>query len=474
MFKQLAGKIFGFSFVSIISGLLSIITVPFATRFYSAEQLGYINFFFATTSVLIVFLTLGLDQGYTRFAVTISEQERVRLMFKNIVLSTIFLMIGVTIVAIYQEQLSQLIFDITSAPVTFWYASTLLCLAILRHFSIEARIKMSVLNYTFLAGLMALIQKGLYLPSALIKTNYQTAISFVSFASLGILLIILTHYRKWYIPRGSGRLSVDSSDYYRYSTPLLFSALIAALVVYIPQLTLRVFHGSEMFAYLSVAVTVAMVIQILQGGFNTFWAPFVFGNHNSQLALIKKAHRFLVFVSIFLCTLIAINIDLVFLLIGSEFSDAAQYVPALMLVPVCYSIGETTSVGIRITYKSHLDTLISVISLCVSVIASLLLIPKFSLLGASISASLTSLVNLGLRSYFGSREFRSVDSWSLLVRSIGLYILVCFAAIVANDDPLVRISVQIICLVFLVFTFGYRNFISMLSSLFQLLTDRRK
>lgn len=126
----------------------------------------------------------------------------------------------------------------------------------------------------------------------------------------------------------------------------------------IPQFMLRSFGGFSSVAGYSVAVTVATALNVVQSGFNTFWTPYVFKNHDTNQHKIKQMHGYIVTFMPLLGILIVLFQNAIFLVVNRDYTYITQFLPFLILTPLCYTIGETTCVGIALKLKTSLNIVI--------------------------------------------------------------------------------------------------------------------
>ena len=93
------------------------------------------------------------------------------------------------------------------------------------------------------------------------------------------------------------------------------------------------------------------------------------------------------------------------MILSPEYRKAAIVVPFLMIYPVVSTLSETTSMGITFSRKSYFAIVVSSVSAGLNILGNILLVPKFGVLGASISTGISYIA------YFWSRTLISRVLW---------------------------------------------------------------
>ena len=231
-----------------------------------------------------------------------------------------------------------------------------------------------------------------------------------------------------------------------FSLPLIPSVLMSLLNNNIPQFMLRSFGGFSYVAGYSVAVTVATALNVVQSGFNTFWTPYVFKNHDTNQHKIKQMHGYIVTFMPLLGILIVLFQNAIFLVVNRDYTYITQFLPFLILTPLCYTIGETTCVGIALKLKTSLNIVIYGVCAAINALLGVLLIPRIGVNGAAISAGAGAIAALILKTFWGQRLYSSVESLFPMISNIALFVAIAFANMLLQDS-VIRYPVLIGCLI---------------------------
>ena len=141
--------------------------------------------------------------------------------------------------------------------------------------------------------------------------------------------------------------------------------------------------GKEAVAIYSSALGLAATINIIQTGFNTYWAPYVLENYDSQTGRFYTVHRMMACLLCLFGLALALFQTPVFLLIGKSYRSSSIFFPFLFLSPICYCLGETTDMGITISKKTYWTTIIFFVSSVLNILLCMLFIPKLGMVGAA-------------------------------------------------------------------------------------------
>jgi O-antigen/teichoic acid export membrane protein len=213
-----------------------------------------------------------------------------------------------------------------------------------------------------------------------------------------------------------------------FALPLVPLSLLSWLNSYTSPLILKHLMGYSATGIYTSALGLASTINIIQAGFNTYWAPYVLENYQSD-----DRRRFFTVHRLMACllTLFGLSITIlqtpVFLLLGKAYRSSAVFFPFLFLSPICYCLGETTGMGITISKKTYWTTLIYLFSALVNIGLCFVFIPPMGMAGAAAASALSAVLTLLLRTWVGEHYYRVLDNWRYLALTIGLMTITSIA-----------------------------------------------
>lgn len=237
-------------------------------------------------------------------------------------------------------------------------------LVVFRFLSLCYRMEQNALLYTIQGVVHALLTKIAYLAVGFSRPTGRYAIVALTalMAVFTVVFLILQRSRlDFSFPRLTDRDAVRELG--KYALPLVPLSVLSWLNTSVSTLALKHLLGYEATGIFSSALGLASTINIIQTGFNTYWAPYVLENYQSD-----DRQRFYTVHRLMACmlTLFGLGITLlqspVFLLLGKSYRSSVVFFPFLFLSPICYCLGETTGMGITISKKTYWTTLIYLFS----------------------------------------------------------------------------------------------------------------
>jgi O-antigen/teichoic acid export membrane protein len=189
----------------------------------------------------------------------------------------------------------------------------------------------------------------------------------------------------------------------------------------------------------SSGLVLAGTVNVIQTGFNTYWAPYVYENYQrDDKRRFFTVHRLMAaLLTGFGLTLTLLQAP-VYLLLGPGFRGSAVYFPFLFFTPICYCLSETTGMGIGIAKKSYWNTLIFLISAAVNIGLCFVLIPLFKDAGAAMAAAGAALTALAIRTAAGEKYYKAIDHYRYLYYAVGLMLAASVAGYALRDLPVFK------------------------------------
>lgn len=457
--ESLIRAIFGYSLGSWFSAVLSFIVVPVSSHLYAEADLGKINFFISVGSLCYSFLCLGLDQGYVRFYVNVEEEkEKKQLLTFDISVVFFVLLIITGLASLFWKPIGMWLFGEADPMLLTMLPCYLAGLLAIRFFSVLYRMRNKVFSYTVFTVLLSLCTKGVYLFSVPIGRSYRTAIIFSGVVAVGLCLIILLVQRRELCLPGLKENSTLYKKQMVFSLPLIPSVLMSLLNNNIPQFMLRSFGGFSYVAGYSVAITVASALNVVQTGFNTFWTPYVFKNYDTNQHKIKQMHGYIVTLMPLLAIVIVLFQNVIFVVVNREYSYITQFLPFLILTPLCYTIGETTSVGIALKMKTVLNIVIYSACAAVNAVFCWILIPRIGVNGAAIAAGIGAITALILKTHWGQCFYSSMESLIPMVSNLAMYLIIALVNLLVQNVTKKYIVMTACVVVFILLPHNWKIF----------------
>lgn len=452
--RKFLKNLVGFSMVTWISFLLGFIASPISTRLFQPEELARITLFNSYTSLFCSVSYLGLDQAFVRFfRETPGRMSRRSLLTFCLCGALGFCLILSAGLSFFWPNISG---EMVGGPDLTIY----LCLCLFTFFSVayrflslSYRMEQDAVRYTVQGVLHVLITKVAYLVAGFRSARGRNAIL--------LLTVLMGVYTLAYFLIQRNRLEkrflteTDSTALRAlggFALPLVPLSLFQWASSQVSTLALKHLLGYASAGIYASALGLASTINIVQTGFNTYWAPYVLENYqNNDSRRFYTVHRLMAC----LLTLFGLGITLfqapVFLLLGKSYRSAVSFFPFLFLSPICYCLGETTGMGITIAKKTYWTTLIYLISAVLSIGLCYVFIPLMGMPGAALASAVSAILTLLLRTFVGEKYYRVLESYRYLACVIGLMLGASFASLLLAGAVKYLVLVGILLLACLLF-----------------------
>lgn len=436
----------GYSAASWLSAIIGFLALPLATRSFSQEIIGQLNLILACAIVLQTIALMGLDQGYMRhyFELKNQRQRAALLAFCTLipVLVTAFLAL---LVLVFNVDVSAF-FGTEGANVCLALALAILALVMVRMAACYCRASARLPLFIFFTVCFTILSKCPYLLNFGEKNLPQTlSVMCTAFlcAALASAAMMLPGIRghSWADMR-----TIDQGGIIRYSFPMMPAMLLANLNTYVPLFAIRLMAGYDDLGIYSMAATVASVVGVVSAGVNSFWPTYVYEHYFDRHETVKTFHKALT-TALFLMGTILIGLRcLVPWFLGPGYEQSSILFAVLVISPICYSIGETSGIGIQIAKRSRIYLAIYATGLVLNVVLAAMLTAAFGMLGAAASVATVGIIMLGLKTTIGNKYYDSIGSARWWLACAALLIAQCLSAVSMAYPLSIAVSIASVAL----------------------------
>ncbi len=412
--ESFIGSVFKYSvstFVNMgIMGASIILTGLFIPRGVN----GQIGIFLTWTNSIMTIAILGLDQALIRFyhkpPAGLSRNGLFRLCFY---FSSAALLLGgalcSTLLArpIY-EGLEFSMLGQGFVPLLFLNA---LFYMVARYFNVLYRMEGNIRVYTAESILMQFFYKLFYILGAFFGlANPVPAMALCSAGGLGAFALVFAFLR-----RGALRPAAAELKSPAWRTLLPYGIAIAPTAVFItlnasfagPLITAQL--GKDPYGVYNFAYTLSNIVTMVQGGFASFWGPYMFENYKTQQARIKRVHNYVNLVILCFFALLVAAEDILFI-IFREYAEAQPIFPLMMLAAVFTILCETTVYGNTIARRPIYDTLGIGLSFGLNILLLATLTAPLGLFGAAIAIAAANGAMFLFRTLSAQRFYSSIPN----------------------------------------------------------------
>lgn len=452
MVNDLAGKIdaksfiknmVGFSMSTWIGFVISFFTIPIITRVFDPDAMGKINMFTTVVNLGMTVVLCGLDQTYTRFYYEGIHGRDNRLIFSySLIVTTILTAVAVLVLSPFRQEIA---FEVVGESRSIIFLCLAVCIyatAVLRLYNLNYRMRQDCIRFSIQSLLIVICTKVAYIVCAGWDTTYYSAVLF----NTGLTFLLMLVY--WFIQK-EARVSSRKELVYdqnvvkvmmKFGLPLMPASIIAWLNTSISNLLIKQKLTFTALGVYSSAVSIASLISLIQTGFNMYWTAFVYENYKTEQKKISAVHNYITYIMILFGMAILFFQDIIFLLLGESYRSSKTFFAFLLIAPICYTISESTGVGIAIAKKTQLNIIFILGSLIVNVAGCWLLIPRLGSLGAAVSSAMAGLVYLAIRSVLGEKYYKCVTSYKRSVTALLLMLAACVANMFLSEQQWMRMG----------------------------------
>lgn len=433
--KNFVKNIIGFSMSTWVGFVISFFTIPIITRVFDPDAMGKINMYTTIVNLGMTVVLCGLDQTYTRFYYEGIHGKGNRLIFSYaLIVTTVITLVAVLILLPFRQDIAYEVVGESKSIIFLCLAVSIYANAVLRLHNLNYRMRQDCIRFSIQALLIVVCTKVAYIVCAGWDTTYYSAVLFNS----GLIFLLMIVY--WFIQK-EVRLPLKELVYdkevgkvmMKFGLPLMPASIIAWLNSSISNLLIKQKLSFTDLGVYSSAMSIASLISLIQTGFNMYWTAFVYENYKKEHRKISAVHNYITYIMILFGMTILFFQDIIFLLLGESYRSSKNFFAFLLIAPICYTISESTGVGIAIAKKTQLNMIFIVGSLIVNVAGCYLLIPRVGSLGAAVASALAGFVYLAIRSVLGEKYYKCVTSYKRSIAALALMLAACMVNMYLSD-----------------------------------------
>ena len=452
-FSKITKSIFSLSLPTWINAVIGIIAVPIVTRLFEPDILGKIYLFFTYVTILSSISLAGMNQGLLRFFnEPPGKNSSGGLFWVCFSIVIFFSSLWSLLVLFFGKDFFQSLSDSNQKLVFFCMIISASALAISNLINSVNLMQNKLIKYGMLTILLNLCAKISYAGSIFFLDKFAGSIIIVSSVYVSVTILFLYDSK---INFRSERPIFGINEVIpllKYSLPFMPVLFIAQINTALPKLLISKYLDYSQVGVYSAAFSVVSIISIVQSGINVFWAPFVFKNFSKNSKMLSSAHLLVSFLMIFIGLVIVLFQDLIYIAIGPQYRESQKFFALLLVSPICYTISETSGIGINISKKTYLNIVVYSITLGFTYLLGLLCIPSMGLLGAAISVAIASYCMLIVKTILGEKFYKMLKCPLKTFGSPAIFILIIsmntyFFYNLLLRTTIILIGIAIICFI---------------------------
>lgn len=458
MNDNLISKFLKFSYGSWVGLVLGLAITMITTRILPPDTFGKMSMFDLYLQVVMIFTVFGTDQAFLRFFYEEKPSKRGALLYNCLRIPIISTLISLMVLFMWYKPITYFLFEKSEFKYVIWLAIGIIAQLLLRYGRLVIRMQQKGNLYSILQ----IIEKFIELILILLIFSFIGAQFEVLVYSKVITLTLLTMTaiylgRNIWNVHGIRRKKVkhSQSEIFKFGAPFVLTIFIAWVFESFDKIALRQWSDFTELGLYSAAMRIVALVMVLKTTFSTFWTPVAyerFEKHPNDKNFFRQISIIVTF-AMFMVSIVSVaGKDIIVMLLGVEYKEAATIMPFLVFIPLYYTISQVTFVGINFYKKTQWHILIAGSSAVINIIGNWLLVPEFGAIGASISTAFSFVIFFTLRTYISLKYFHV--NYPLLK----IYIMTVVLAVYASYSTLtnsfwLNISLSLIPLSILILIF---------------------
>jgi O-antigen/teichoic acid export membrane protein len=456
--KSLLSGIFKYSIATWINFIVYGLSLLFSAFFLKREVYGPVDIFMSTVTLFMNICILGLDQAFIRFF-----NEPPEPLDKDGLFSACFGIASITLLAaaiicgvFFPSTVLGLFFSDPLGNIYLWLLFLNAFISMFGRFiNILYRMDGNIKLYTISSVAMRFCLRVFYFAAVPFGANFK---NIVFFETLGLIIFAII-FGALNFKRLNFSREILTTQANRQILPYGLALAPTAVMLYLNGLFSKVYVsktiGKGPSGILSMDILLSNIVAMIQAGFATFWSAFIYSHYKTEQEKIKSVHDYLTFIMMeFLCLILAFE-DVIFLIMGSEYSPGKAVFPILLIPPVLSVIRETTVYGISIAKKPIFDTVGIALSVLTNIVLCVVLAPKFNLYGVCIALAAANIIMFTFRTVIAQKLYDSIPNKARTLTAVLLMFLITALCCVFTSRFFIKFFICIMGMC--AFLFLYKN-----------------
>ncbi len=394
------------SLLSLIIGFTSAMVL---TRIFPTEEMGKYSMYTMVGGLIASFVYLGLDQSYVRFYFDESEEARVSLLKRCILLPIVLTLVVALGLFLFSGVFSDYVIGEESLYLVPLFLLYFFSLTVNRFMLLKIRMAQKPMAYS----MMGIINKLTYFVMAIVlyyaifgAKSWALIIAVTAGEMVMLASAFLVERKSFFGKQETAATSMD--QLMKYGLPFLFSTAITILFESTDKIMLKSLSNYNEIGLYTGAQTIVNLIAQVQTVFSTFWLPVALEHYSQdpeEKGFYIRVNKIVSYAMLVVFILVLCTKDIIIYFLGADYRDASFIFPFLAFMPIMYTVSETTVLGINFKKKSGYHVWISIACVIVNMIGNYFLITWFGATGAAISTGLAYIVFFALRTILANRVY---------------------------------------------------------------------
>ncbi|MFC2097396.1 lipopolysaccharide biosynthesis protein [Bacteroidota bacterium] len=387
----------------------SLITFPLLTRYLSVEEYGLMNYFFVFIGLAASFFVFGQDSAVARYFYEYRDKSSRRELISQ---SLLFQLFGLLfLLPLLWIGSNWIVSQMPQSPQT----RILLSLALIQiPFRLLFNFSQNLLKWSFrrkqylIIALGSVLYKLIFIAIATMVLHFELSgifigllISNVIFAAIGL----------WYIKEW---LVIPKKFFFLkrlilFAAPFGVIAVIGTMIPMIERIIVNREFGVEELGLYAVGATLASLMYLLFGAFQTAWGPFSLSIYKSQDAIVTYnwvLKGFVVIACTIVLMLTAIAPFLQKFLASGRYDGASIIVFPLAMGLVIQAVSGITEIGISLSKKSYLNIYGNTVLILVTYFSIWIFIPYLGIFAVALGVMIGKISQAIIQSFLAQKAYK--------------------------------------------------------------------
>lgn len=393
---------------SILTQLINFILVAIYTKHLNMDQVGIYNLAISMQALLTIFISLGIETSIVRFYYEYEDKD---LLKSTVIIFNLFMtIISIIIVYFLGDDLSLLIFNEKSCTIYIYYMVIISSLvSILGIITSTWRMESNALKSS-IALILEMILRVSIASYLIIKVDLGVSSLFIAqiFSNLIVIIIILFTNIKNIKLKFS---KIILNEFLNYSYGMIFGNISTWVLTLIDRYLLNIISGISYVGLYSTAYKIGMLINpVFIEPFKQLYTPIKFKvfNEKDGKKIIKNYYEIYNAIGWFCILGLGISSNILIRIIATpEYFRVITLIPIIAFSYFLWGNNQFYSLGLLINKKTFLNSIIANIAAVINIILNILLIPKYSVYGATIATCLSYVIVNFLYNYYGNKNYNT-------------------------------------------------------------------
>jgi len=402
--NKLVLSVGSYTVVNIINKGIPFLLIPVLTHYLSPKDMGILTNIESLITVLIAFVGINVSTAVTR------QYVKPDVIINNYVTTCLrVVFVSFLIFTLLFSSLANVIAEYTAIPTSIIY-----CLSIYALLDNFVEILLAIwrmedhpYRYGAVRIVRTLVEISLSL-TLVIGYQYNWFGRFIGVYASGIIIAIVAIFILYKKKLLSGKFETKYKTHFlKFGIPLIPHTISGVLILYSDKIIITKMIGIEENGLYSVAFTIGMAISLLQNSFNQAWVPWLFKklalNSSAEDRKLVKITYLYMLVMIGFVLLLWLVTPILYQFIDEDFSEGIGVVAIIGLGFAFNGMYKMMVNYLFYAEKTKIISSITIVLAILNIVLSVLLIPKYGIMGPAYASAVTFFMQFLITWYFSNK-----------------------------------------------------------------------